>query len=137
MSCTVILRKSFAPSSSWNVCFKSLSVRLTRGSRFVLFSLTTILEPFVDYLYRFAELSVDCANYISYYCNQHMLNNQLYVGQLYECQMKRSTIMKIIVLAKRREEVPNQEIQPHVRAEIQAVWDLYMQGTCREFYTRA
>jgi len=45
--------------------------------------------------------------------------------------------MKIIVLAKRREEVPNQEIQPHVRAEIQAVWDLYMQGTCREFYTRA
>lgn len=45
--------------------------------------------------------------------------------------------MKIIVLAKRREEVPNEAIQPHVREEIQAVWDLYMQGACREFYTRA
>jgi len=27
--------------------------------------------------------------------------------------------------------------QPHVTAEIQAVWDLYTQGICREFYTRA
>src|SRR5689334_12558573 len=115
MSCTVIFRKSFSPSSSWNVCFRRLSVRLTRGPRFVLFSLTSILEPFVDYSYRFAELSVDCASYIPYYYNQHMLNNQLYVGQQYKCQRKGSIIMKIIVLAKRREEVPNEAIQPHVR----------------------
>ena len=45
--------------------------------------------------------------------------------------------MKIIVLARRREEVPMEAIQPHVKEEIQAVWDLYVKGECREFYTRA
>jgi hypothetical protein len=46
-------------------------------------------------------------------------------------------LMKILVLAKRNEAVPAEEIRPHVQAEIKAVLDLYAQGICREFYTRA
>jgi len=45
--------------------------------------------------------------------------------------------MKILVLPKPREGVPLEALQPHVTAEIQAVWELYAQGICREFYTRA
>ncbi len=45
--------------------------------------------------------------------------------------------MKILVLAKRHGQVPVEEMQPHFQAEVQAVWDLYAQGICREFYTRA
>ncbi len=45
--------------------------------------------------------------------------------------------MKILVLPRRRAGVPLEAFQPHVTAEIQAVWDLYTQGICREFYTRA
>jgi len=45
--------------------------------------------------------------------------------------------MKILVLPKRRPDVPLEAYQPHVTAEIQAVWDLYTQGVCREFYARA
>ena len=45
--------------------------------------------------------------------------------------------MKILVLPRRRTGVPLEAFQPHVTAEIQAVWDLYAQGICREFYARA
>jgi hypothetical protein len=45
--------------------------------------------------------------------------------------------MKIMVFAKGRPGISPQELQPHVKEEIQAVWDLYSQGICREFYSRA
>jgi len=45
--------------------------------------------------------------------------------------------MKILVLAKRREEIPFEEIRPYIAAEVKGVFDLYAQGICREFYTRA
>ncbi len=45
--------------------------------------------------------------------------------------------MKILVVPKLRPGASVEELQPHVKAEIQAVWDLYTQGICREFYTRA
>lgn len=45
--------------------------------------------------------------------------------------------MKILVLAKRHGEVPVEAMQPHFEAEVQAIWELYAQGICREFYTRA
>ena len=45
--------------------------------------------------------------------------------------------MKILVLAKRREAVPLEQMRPHFKAEVEAVWDLYAQGIVREFYTRA
>jgi hypothetical protein len=44
--------------------------------------------------------------------------------------------MKILVLAKGRG-APAESIQPHIKEEIQAVWDLYAEGVCREFYARA
>jgi hypothetical protein len=45
--------------------------------------------------------------------------------------------MKILVFAKGRAGIPAQTIQPHIKEEVQAVWDLYAQGIVREFYTRA
>src|SRR5512135_3752931 len=45
--------------------------------------------------------------------------------------------MKILVLARRHGEVPVEAMQPHFTAEVRAIWDLYAQGICREFYTRA
>ena len=45
--------------------------------------------------------------------------------------------MKILVLPKPVEGVPREKLLPHADAEIQAVWELYAQGICREFYTRA
>jgi hypothetical protein len=45
--------------------------------------------------------------------------------------------MKFLVLPRRRENVPVEELLPHATAEIQAVWNLYTQGICREFYARA
>ena len=45
--------------------------------------------------------------------------------------------MKILVLAQRREEVSVEQMRPHFKAEIEAVWDLYARGIVREFYTRA
>lgn len=44
--------------------------------------------------------------------------------------------MKILVLPKPRADVPLERLQQHAEAEIRAVWDLYVQGICREFYTR-
>jgi hypothetical protein len=44
--------------------------------------------------------------------------------------------MKILVLPKPREGVAVQSLQQHAQEEIRAVWDLYAQGICREFYTR-
>lgn len=44
--------------------------------------------------------------------------------------------MKILVLPKPREDVPLETVQQHAEAEIRAVWELYAQGICREFYTR-
>ena len=45
--------------------------------------------------------------------------------------------MKILVMPKPIEGVPREELLQHAAAEIQAVWELYAQGICREFYTRA
>lgn len=45
--------------------------------------------------------------------------------------------MKIIVLAQRSPKVTLEQMRPHFQAEVQAVWDLYLEGTVREFYTRA
>ena len=45
--------------------------------------------------------------------------------------------MKILVLPKPIEGVPREELLKHAPAEIKAVWGLYEQGICREFYTRA
>ncbi len=45
--------------------------------------------------------------------------------------------MKILVLAKRRDQVAIDTMQPHFPAEVQAIWDLYKQGIIREMYTRA
>ena len=45
--------------------------------------------------------------------------------------------MKILVFAKRHGQVPTEAMQPHFNAEVQAIWDLYAQGICREFYARA
>lgn len=44
--------------------------------------------------------------------------------------------MKILVLPKPIEGVSREEMLRHAPAEIQAVWELYKQGICREFYTR-
>lgn len=44
--------------------------------------------------------------------------------------------MKILVLPKPREGVSREALQQHADAEIRAVWELYAQGICREFYTR-
>ena len=45
--------------------------------------------------------------------------------------------MKILVLPKPIEGVARVELLQHAAEEIQSVWDLYAQGICREFYTRA
>lgn len=45
--------------------------------------------------------------------------------------------MKIIVLAKRHDGISLDEMRPHFRDEVEAVWNLYAQGIVREFYTRA
>ncbi len=45
--------------------------------------------------------------------------------------------MKMLVLPKPIEGVSREEMLRHADAEIQAVWELYAQGICREFYTRA
>src|SRR5436305_10155670 len=49
----------------------------------------------------------------------------------------RSHPMKILVLPKPIEGVSREALLQHAAAEIQAVWELYAQGICREFYTRA
>ena len=45
--------------------------------------------------------------------------------------------MKILVLAQRHGEVSVDQMRPHFKAEVEAVWSLYAQGIIREFYTRA
>ncbi|HLO32802.1 MAG TPA: hypothetical protein VK249_26900 [Anaerolineales bacterium] len=45
--------------------------------------------------------------------------------------------MKILVLAQRRAEVSLEQMRPHFKSEVEAVWRLYTQGIVREFYTRA
>lgn len=45
--------------------------------------------------------------------------------------------MKILVLPKPIEGVSREAMLQHAAEEIQAVWRLYTQGICREFYTRA
>ena len=45
--------------------------------------------------------------------------------------------MKILVMPKPIEGVAREELLKHAPAEIKAVWELYAQGICREFYTRA
>ncbi len=45
--------------------------------------------------------------------------------------------MKILVLAQRHADVSLEQIRPHFKAEVGAVWRLYTQGIIREFYTRA
>src|SRR5437868_13412253 len=50
---------------------------------------------------------------------------------------RRVCSMKILVLPKPIEGVSREELLSHAAAEIQAVWELYAQAICREFYTRA
>ena len=45
--------------------------------------------------------------------------------------------MKILVMPKPIEGVSREELLQHSAEEIQAVGQLYAQGICREFYTRA
>ena len=45
--------------------------------------------------------------------------------------------MKILVMPRPIEGVSRDELLQHAAAEIRAVWELYEQGICREFYTRA
>jgi hypothetical protein len=45
--------------------------------------------------------------------------------------------MKILVMPKPIEGVSREELLQHSVEETQAVWQLYAQGICREFYTRA
>jgi hypothetical protein len=45
--------------------------------------------------------------------------------------------MKILVLAQRNKDISLDEMRPHFKAEVEAVWDLYIQGVVREFYSRA
>jgi len=45
--------------------------------------------------------------------------------------------MKILVLARRHADVSLEQMRPHFKAEVEAVWRLYTQGIVREFYTRA
>ncbi|HKV83091.1 MAG TPA: hypothetical protein VJN88_00950 [Ktedonobacterales bacterium] len=45
--------------------------------------------------------------------------------------------MKIIVMPKPRAGVPIETVQRHAAEEIQALLELYAQGVCREFYSRA
>lgn len=45
--------------------------------------------------------------------------------------------MKILVLAQRRKDVTLDEMRPHFKVEVEAVWNLYTQGVVREFYNRA
>jgi hypothetical protein len=45
--------------------------------------------------------------------------------------------MKILVLAQRHADVSLEQMRPHFKAEVEAVWRLYTQGVIREFYTRA
>ena len=45
--------------------------------------------------------------------------------------------MKILVLPKPRPDVAREKLLAHADAEIRAVWELYAQGICREFYVRA
>ena len=44
--------------------------------------------------------------------------------------------MKILVLPKPIPGVAREELLKHAPAEVRAVWKLYEQGICREFYTR-
>ena len=44
--------------------------------------------------------------------------------------------MKILVLPRPVAGVPREEMLKHAPAEVRAVWALYEQGICREFYTR-
>jgi hypothetical protein len=46
-------------------------------------------------------------------------------------------LMKILVMPKPIEGVSREELLQHAPEEVRAVWDLYEQGICREFYTRA
>jgi hypothetical protein len=45
--------------------------------------------------------------------------------------------MKILVLAQRHGDTSVDQMRPHFKAEVEAVWNLYTQGVVREFYTRA
>ncbi len=45
--------------------------------------------------------------------------------------------MKMLVMPKPIEGVSREEILQHAAAETRAVWELYLRGICREFYTRA
>jgi hypothetical protein len=44
--------------------------------------------------------------------------------------------MKIVVLPRPIEGASREDVLKHASAEIRAVWTLYEQGICREFYTR-
>jgi hypothetical protein len=45
--------------------------------------------------------------------------------------------MKILVLAQRHADTSLDQMRPHFKAEVEAIWGLYTRGVIREFYTRA
>jgi hypothetical protein len=45
--------------------------------------------------------------------------------------------MQILVMPRLHQGAQVEELQKYRRAEIQAVWDLYVQGICRQIYARA
>lgn len=45
--------------------------------------------------------------------------------------------MRLLVIPRLRQGAQVEELLRHRTAEIQAVWDLYAQGICREMYGRA
>jgi hypothetical protein len=45
--------------------------------------------------------------------------------------------MKILVVAQRHDDISLEQMRPHFKAEVEAIWRLYTQGIVREFYTRA
>ncbi|HEX9038898.1 MAG TPA: hypothetical protein VF808_18090 [Ktedonobacterales bacterium] len=45
--------------------------------------------------------------------------------------------MRLLVMPKLQQGVQVEQLFPHRAAEIQAVWEMYAQGICREFYGRA
>ncbi len=45
--------------------------------------------------------------------------------------------MKILVIAQRHADTSLDQMRPHFKAEVEAIWNLYSRGLIREFYTRA
>src|SRR5262249_26030590 len=66
----------------------------------------------------------------------HNVLNVRYPLTKCKCRRGRRFFMKMLVLPKPIEGVAREEMLEHAPQEIQAVWELYKQGICREFYSR-